>query len=350
MLTSPTHFMVGKFREMARLLRVKEDLQQVVISADYAKQKFSRGGAQAAEDGDDLDPAIGVKVKAIVLDEEGFWRPLMTILYVAMPLIKLLRLLDGNKPAIGKVYDRMYTIGERINKLKNTVSWAPAMAKIHADRWEYLHSDFHAAAYAFNTEYLETVGSLDEATQMGVVTVIERMCLRDVIFMSDDHEHAIMTLTVDSPEVVERVAQAELEFAKYQARDGVFSRPTVIINAKNMEPARWWSTYGRHLPLLSSIASRVLAQPAAASWAERNWSIYGQIKTANKSRMQHRVADKLVYCHETIHLENKLQDAGWEPEVVAHESDSDSDEASSDEEKDISEEIYSSETVALLMQ
>ena len=103
---------------MSRLLRVKADLQQVVISADYAKQKFSRGGAQAAEDGEELDKDIGSKVKAIILDEEGFWKPLMAILYVAMPLIKLLRLLDGNKAAIGKIYDRMFTIGQRIDKLK----------------------------------------------------------------------------------------------------------------------------------------------------------------------------------------------------------------------------------------
>ena len=41
--------------------------------------------------------------------------------------------------------------------------------------------------------------------------------------------------------------------------------------------------------------------------------------------MQHKVADKLVYSHETIHLQNKLQDAGWKVEGVAHESDSDSD-------------------------
>ena len=63
------------------------------------------------------------------------------------------------------------------------------------------------------------------------------------------------------------------------------------------------------------------------------------------------MADKLVYSHETIHLQNKLQDAGWEAEGVAHESDSDSDdEAASDEEKDLAEEIFSEETVLLLMQ
>ena len=332
------------------MLRCKADLQQVVVSADYAKQKFAQSGAPA--DGDEqLDPAIGTKVKTIVLDEDGFWKPMTEILYIAMPLIKLLRLLDGNKPAIGKIYDRMFQIGKRLGRMKGTISWAAAMSEIHTDRWEYLHSPFHAAAYALDPEYLETVGELDEACQQGVLIVIERMCLRDAIKLAGgDEENAILTITAKSPEVVQRVAQAELEFAKYQRREGTFSREAVLLNAKTMEPAAWWSTYGRHLPLLSSIASRVLAQPGAGSWAERNWSVYGQIKTANKSRMQHRTADKLVYCKETLYLEDKLQDAGWKPDVVAHETDEDSASDAADEEKDLAEEIFSPDTLALLMQ
>ena len=67
--------------------------------------------------------------------------------------------------------------------------------------------------------------------------------------------------------------------------------------------------------------------------------------------MQHRTADKLVYCHETIHLQNKLQDAGWEPDVVAHESDSEpASKGSDNEEKDLSEAIYCAETVRLIIQ
>ena len=108
--------------------------------------------------------------------------------------------------------------------------------------------------------------------------------------------------------------------------------------------------YARHLPILSSIASRVLAQPGAASAAERNWSVYGQIKSANKSCMQHRTSDKLVYCHETLHLQEKLQSAGWQADVVAHESDTDSDGCASDEEGDMNAEILAPETLALLMQ
>lgn len=328
----------GKFREMSRLLRVKADLQQVVVSADYASHRFSsRGRTVDEEEGETLDPGIGPKVKSIVLDDDGFWTPLTHILHVAMPLIKLLRMMDGNKPCIGKVYDKMFTIGERIKRLgRGGVAWAGDMSKKHADRWEYLHSPFHAAAYALDPEFMDTVGELDAATQEGLLLVFERMCLRDEIALCTDPD-ALSSLTVSSPAVIARVAQVEREFSVYQRREGVFSRPTVLANAKTMEPAAWWSMYGRHLPLLSAIAPRVLAQPAAASAAERNWSVYGQIRTAQKSRMHHGTADKLVYCHESMHLQQKLQDAGWAPDVERWESDEDSD--GSEEEDDHAERL-----------
>ena len=70
------------------------------------------------------------------------------------------------------------------------------------------------------------------------------------------------------------------------------------LGAQTMAPAKWWATYGKHLPLLASVAQRVLAQPVRASAAERNWSVYGRVKTDVRRRMGHAVADKLVYCHE----------------------------------------------------
>ena len=49
-----------------------------------------------------------------------------------------------------------------------------------------------------------------------------------------------------------------------------------------------------------------------ASVAERNWSVYGQIKTTARARMGHAVGDKLVFCHESLHLvKNKLQKASY---------------------------------------
>ena len=95
-----------------------------------------------------------------------------------------------------------------------------------------------------------------------------------------------------------------------------FSRPSVLENAKTMEPAAWWRMYGKHLPLLSAIAPRVLAQPGAASAAERNWSVYGQIQSANKSRLAHRTADKACLLPRgDAPAAASAQDAGWSADV-----------------------------------
>ena len=74
----------------------------------------------------------------------------------------------------------------------------------------------------------------------------------------------------------------------------------------------------------------MLAQPVCASAAETNWSVYGAIKTAYRSRMGHTVVNKLVYCHVALHLKAKLQKASYHQAPEMWDSDSDSDE--SDEE------------------
>eukprot|EP00965_Chrysotila_dentata_P109552 3621041-Pleurochrysis_carterae.AAC.1 len=72
-----------------------------------------------------------------------------------------------------------------------------------------------------------------------------------------------------------------------------------------MPPASWWASCGKRLPAISKIAQRELSQPVSASAAERNRSIYGQINSNVRNRLGHEVADKLVYCHEAIHLADK---------------------------------------------
>ena len=116
---------------------------------------------------------------------------------------------------------------------------------------------------------------------------------------------------------------SHLELAQYQQATGKFSNSVVLANAKTMAPAAWWGMYGKHLPHLSSVARRVLAQSVSASAAERNWSVYGQIMTPARSRMQHVRGDKLVYCHEALHMREKLQCAGYVQRAVKWDSDSD---------------------------
>ena len=39
----------------------------------------------------------------------------------------------------------------------------------------------------------------------------------------------------------------------------------------------------------------------------------------------YKTADKLVYCHEAMHVQLRMQDARWSADVERHESDEDSD-------------------------
>ena len=205
-------------------------------------------------------------------------------------------------------------------------------AKLIETRWEYLHSFMHGAGYALDAEFIENTNGWDEATMNGVMEMIERLCLRDSIIENrEGHTDPQKELTTQSEVVVNKVAQAELELAKYKNREGIFSKPSVLENAKKMPPAQWWDLYGANLPILKRVASSVLDQVVSASGAERNWSVYGRIKHKARSRLAHEKADKLVYCHEALHLRSKLVKAGFKNKLEKWESDSDSD-MSSDEE------------------
>ena len=63
-----------------------------------------------------------------------------------------------------------------------------------------------------------------------------------------------------------------------------------------------------------------------ASAAERNWSVYGRVKTKERARMGHETGDMRVYCHEALHMKDKMQTAGYKAKVEKWDTDSDSDE------------------------
>ena len=71
------------------------------------------------------------------------------------------------------------------------------------------------------------------------------------------------------------------------------------------------------------MATTVLTQVVSASAAERNWSIYDQVKTKERSQMGHSKGDKLVYCKQALALKDKLQTASYKAKVEKWDSDSD---------------------------
>ena len=74
------------------------------------------------------------------------------------------------------------------------------------------------------------------------------------------------------------------------------------------------------------IGAVVCAGPTTTPTGARLHARAGQIRAANCGRMGHPIADKLVFCHESLHLRQKSQDAGYVPEAEQWESDEESDE------------------------
>ena len=240
------------------------------------------------------------------------------------PIKVMLRLTDGSKPVMGKIYDRMCSLGAKIEE--SEAPWKDTAKEYFDKRWEYLHSPMHAAGYALDPEHLFAEGDLDVHTNKGLQTVVERLCLADCIDL-EKNEAKKKELKIDSDPVQERVAACMIQFAEYRKKEGPFAKKHVMIAAKQMAPATWWKTFGSHLPILKSVAVRVLSQTVCASAAERNWSVYGKIKSKERSRMTHDVGDKRVYCHEALHLKQKRESPDYEEPVEKWDTDDDSDES-----------------------
>lgn len=351
----PTRF-AGRIREMARLLRAKNDLQEIVVSAEYVKRKTkfnSRGRTRNDDEDDDeevLEENVGDTVRNILLDERDFWPTLVQILRVTIPIVKLLRKMDNNSPCMGSIYDHMFQVQERMEKMKEKIPWVVEASRVHSSRWEYLHSPMHAAAYALDPKYMEVAAGIDAHCQDGLFLVMERMCIRDVMMELKMDVSTLENLTKatrevnrNHPKVLSRVAQGEREFALYKRGAAPFNKPTVKVNATKMEPYAFWELYGQQVPIIQSVAQRVLAQVTSAFSAERNWSVYGDIKNSKRVALGHARADARVYCHEAIQLHEKLS------EVHDCVDQSDSDESDFDSNHSEAESDFAEEPIEMLM-
>ena len=105
------------------------------------------------------------------------------------------------------------------------------------------------------------------------------------------------------------------------------SQEAVLINAKRMPGAEFWAMHLPHLPIACRVAKIVLSKGASASQAERNWKIYGRIKTPARARMSHAKADKRVFLYQHLQMQHKVKDASYKPAFVEWE------EASTDEDE-----------------
>ncbi|XP_025661759.1 uncharacterized protein [Arachis hypogaea] len=250
----------------------KEDLQSLVIDKYFTSHKLSKS-------------VNGKMVSSIILDSK-FWEDCFTTVMFVGPLIKLLRLVDAyEKPSLGIVYAGMQRAKINIKTMfRNRKSAYTPCTSILKMRWDkHLKRDLHAAAYFLNPDYFYSEGFVEKAN-----------ILRSLLDLFD-----IETLCDDS-------VAAMQEIQLYRDRKGSFGRESALKAIKRLEPGEWWRLHGGSAPNLQKMAIRLLHQTSSSSGCERNWSLFEQIHSKRRNRLEHQRLSDIVYVTYNLRLQSRM--------------------------------------------
>ncbi|XLV01845.1 hypothetical protein S245_016182, partial [Arachis hypogaea] len=98
--------------------------------------------------------------------------------------------------------------------------------------------------------------------------------------------------------------EAMKEIHLYRDRKESFDRPEAVPAAKKLQPDEWWRLFGSSAPCLQKMAVRILSQASASSGCERNWSLFDQIHTARRNRLEHDRLSDIVYVTYNLRLKS----------------------------------------------
>ncbi|XP_057756366.1 uncharacterized protein LOC130975621 [Arachis stenosperma] len=152
-------------------------------------------------------------------------------------------------------------------------------------RWDkHLKKNLHAAAYFLNLECFFSENYRESPDVM--------RALLDLVTLH---------CKVNNLDSVEAMKEIHL----YRDRKESFDRPEAIPAAKKLQPDEWWRLFSSSAPCLQKIAVRILSQASASSGCERNWSLFDQIHTIRRNRLEHDRLSDIVYVIYNLRLKSR---------------------------------------------
>ncbi|XP_034694081.1 uncharacterized protein LOC117920577 [Vitis riparia] len=251
------------FITLLRLHEQKNNLRKMFTSSDWSDSKRAK-------------EQKGKTIANIVL-MPSFWNTIVFCLKVLGPLVRVLRLVDGEKKTpMGYIYEAMNRAKDAIVRSFNgNEEKYKEIFNIIDKRWEIqLHRPLHAARYFLNPEFLYDKPEIEH----------------DAEIMSDLYK-CILRLTRDPAKQEKVVAEVSL-FTNVQ---GLFGNELTVRTRKTRAPAEWWAAYEASAPNLQKFAMKVLNLTCSALGCERNWSIFENIHSKRRNRLDHQRLNDLVY-------------------------------------------------------
>ncbi|GAV84725.1 LOW QUALITY PROTEIN: DUF659 domain-containing protein/Dimer_Tnp_hAT domain-containing protein, partial [Cephalotus follicularis] len=223
-------------------------------------------------------------VKEKLLDDL-WWDSIYYILSFTAPIYDMIRFCDTNKPSLYLVYDMWDMMIEQVKKaiyyhevkmVHEESHFFQVVHEILIDRWDKNNTPLHYLAHALNPKVPphKDMEINQERTK----------CIRKYF-----------------PNLEER-NKVNMEYVKFVGKNGDFRDFDSIENRYAMDPKALWVLHGACVPMLQTIALRLLAQLSSSSCAERNWSTYSFVHSMKRNKMTPKRAKDLVYIHSNLRL------------------------------------------------
>ncbi|XP_010418925.1 PREDICTED: uncharacterized protein LOC104704562 [Camelina sativa] len=183
-----------------------------------------------------------------------FWNGVIMCLNVFGPLVKLLRLVDGDKkPTMvflhGELIEAKKQISDGLKHVEKNVK--PILSIIEEKIKGRLDNPLHLTGYLWNPYYF-----YKDSSQAS----------------SDEVSNAVFKcVSAFFPNDVNTQCQViNSELAIYKNKEGNFGKPWAIIGCQkeDYDPVYWWETYGNAFPNLAKMAKRILALTTSSSGCE----------------------------------------------------------------------------------
>eukprot|EP00253_Pinus_taeda_P013074 PITA_13074 len=216
--------------------------------------------------------------------EEIFWRKAAKIVKLVEPLVKVLQLVDGERLAMGFIYEAMDQAKEQIKRAyKDRVEKYWPIWAIIDERWNnQLHRPIHAVGYFLNPRYhykAKESRALRGEVRDGLIDCIDRM------------------IPLESNQL-----EIHRQVTTFSNALGTFGKNLEKIAREADEPAQWWEAFGGHCPELQKFAIRILNQTCSAIGCERNWSVFERIHTKKRNYLDQKQLNDLVYVQYKLRL------------------------------------------------
>ncbi|XP_019195488.1 PREDICTED: uncharacterized protein LOC109189168 isoform X2 [Ipomoea nil] len=221
-----------------------------------------------------------------ILDDNEFWRTVEECVALSEPFLKVMREVCGGKPAVGYIYELMTRAKESIRTyyIMDEIK-CKTFLDIVDKKWQNnLHSPLHSAAaflnpsIQYNTE-VKFLGSIKE----DFFRVLEKL--------------------LPTPELRRDITN---QIRLFTRASGMFGCNLAKEAIDTVPPGIWWEQYGDAAPVLQRVAIRILSQACSSFTFERDWSMFQQIHSEKRNKIDKETLNDTVYINYNLKLARSL--------------------------------------------